>query len=165
MSDPVLTDEEKGALLDGMSSGEVEVHSASGKTYAAVKPFEVGPRSRIVTNSYPRLQSLNRQFASRADKVIENLLNAECSVTFNHVANMTFSEFAETRDGLSLLLEFQMQPLEGVARVAVGGRALGLAQPQGGLIGLESFGSLQEPGGETVTGIDPVGVGFQRIHL
>ena len=70
MSDPVLTDEEKGALLDGMSSGEVEVHSTSGKTYAGVKPFEVGPRSRIVTNSYPRLQGLNRQFASRADKAI-----------------------------------------------------------------------------------------------
>ena len=115
MSDPVLTDEEKGALLDGMSSGEVEVHSASGKTYAEVKPFEVGPRSRIVTNSYPRLQSLNRQFASRADKVIENLLNSECAVTFNHVANMTFSEFGEVGEGLSLLLEFDMKPLEGVA--------------------------------------------------
>ena len=115
MSDPVLTDEEKGALLDGMSSGEVEVHSASGKTYAEVKPFEVGPRSRIVTNSYPRLQSLNRQFASRADKVIENLLNSECAVNFNHVANMTFSEFGEIGEGLSLLLEFDMKPLEGSA--------------------------------------------------
>ena len=115
MSDPVITDEEKGALLDGMSSGEVEVHSASGPTYAEVKPFDVGPRSRIVTNSYPRLQSLNRQFAGRADTVIENLLNCECGVTFKHVANGTFSEFGETNEGLSLLLEFDMKPLGGAA--------------------------------------------------
>ena len=27
MTDPVLTDEEKGALLEGISTGEVEVHS------------------------------------------------------------------------------------------------------------------------------------------
>ncbi|MDJ0709929.1 MAG: FliM/FliN family flagellar motor switch protein [Woeseiaceae bacterium] len=115
MSDPVLTDEEKGALLDGMSSGEVEVHTTSGKSYAEVKPFDVGPRSRIVTNSYPRLQSLNRQFASRGQKVVEQLLNIECTVNFNHVANMTFSEFAEIGEGLSLLLEFDMKPLDGVA--------------------------------------------------
>ncbi len=115
MTDPVLTDEEKGALLDGMSSGEVEVHSAAGPTYAAVKPFDVGPRSRIVTNSYPRLQSLSRQFASRAEKAIEQLLNTESTVTFNHVANKTFSEFGEGGEGLSLLLDFDMQPLDGVA--------------------------------------------------
>ena len=115
MTDPVLTDEEKGALLDGMSSGEVEVHSASGPTYAEVKPFDVGPRSRIVTHSYPRLQSLNRQFASRAEKVVEQLLNIESTVSFNHVANMTFGEFSESRGGLSLLLELDMKPLEGVA--------------------------------------------------
>ncbi|MDJ0751501.1 MAG: FliM/FliN family flagellar motor switch protein [Woeseiaceae bacterium] len=115
MSEPVLTDEEKGALLDGMSSGEVEVHSTGGPTYAEVKPFDVGPRSRIVTNSYPRLQSLNRQFASRAETIIENLLNCECSVTFNHVANRTFSEFGEIIEGLTLLLEFDMKPLEGAA--------------------------------------------------
>ena len=53
MTDPVLTDDEKGALLEGMSSGEVEVHSNRGPTYASVTDFEIGPRSRITTNSYP----------------------------------------------------------------------------------------------------------------
>ena len=74
MTDPVLTDEEKGALLEGMSSGEVEVHSNKGPSYATVTPFDIGPSSIISTNSYPRLQSLNRQFAGRISKQVEALL-------------------------------------------------------------------------------------------
>lgn len=115
MTDPVLTDDEKDALLDGMSSGEVEVTSTRGVGYADVSEFEVGPRSRITTNSFPRLQSLNRQFASRMGKQVELMLNAECVVVFNNVRNCTYSEFNEQIDGLSLVIEFAPKPLEGSA--------------------------------------------------
>lgn len=117
MTDPVLTDEEKGALLDGVSSGQVEVHANGRPTYADVHPFEFGPRSRIVTNSFPRLQSLNRQFATRFTKQAEQLLNAETVVTFNNAANITFSDFGGRGEGLSLLLEFAPKPLEGSALI------------------------------------------------
>ncbi len=119
MSDPVLTDDEKGALLDGISSGEVEVHSSTGPEYAAVAEFEVGPRSRIVTNSYPRLQSLNRQFASRVGKQIELLLNAESNVIFNRVRTCAYSEVCEVGNGLSMVLEFAPKPLEGSALIVL----------------------------------------------
>jgi len=119
MADPVLTDDEKDALLDGMSNGEVEVTSKSGVGYADVSDFEVGPRSRIQTNSFPRLQSLNRQFASRMGKQIELLLNAETAVVFNHVRNCTYSEFGEQVDGLSLVLEFAPKPLDGSALINI----------------------------------------------
>lgn len=117
MTDPVLTEEEKGALLEGVSSGQVEVHSNAGPTYAEVQPFEFGPRSRIVTNSFPRLQSLNRQFATRFGMQAEQLLNAETTVTFDSVANLTYSEFCERREGLSLVLEFVPKPLDGSALI------------------------------------------------
>jgi len=117
MTDPVLTEEEKGALLEGVSSGQVEVHANGGPTYADVKAFEFGPNSRIVTNSFPRLQSLNRQFATRFAKQAEQLLNAETVVTFNNVANIPFSEFGEKGEGLSLLLEFVPKPLDGSALI------------------------------------------------
>ena len=94
-NEPVLTDDEKDALLDGMSSGEIEVHSSKGPSYASVSEFVVGPRFRIVTNSYPRLQSLNRQFAARVGKQVEVLLNAESSITFSHIDTGTYSEFSE----------------------------------------------------------------------
>lgn len=116
-NEPVLSDDEKSALLDGMSTGEVEVHSRSGPSYASVTAFEVGPRSRIVTNSYPRLQNLNRQFAGRVAKQAEALLNAECSVTFSAVETCTYSDFIEQGNGLSLLLEFSPQPLNGSALI------------------------------------------------
>lgn len=117
MTDPVLTEEEKGALLEGVSSGQIEVHSNTGPTYADVKPFEFGPRSRIVTNSFPRLQSLNRQFATRFAMQAEQLLNAETTVSFNSVTNLTYSDFGEQRDGLSLVLEFVPKPLDGSALI------------------------------------------------
>jgi len=115
MTDPVLTDDEKGALLDGMSSGEIEVHSTRGPTYASVTDFEIGPRSRINTNSYPRLQSLNRQFASRMSKQAELMLNADAIVTFLSIETRTYSEFSEQSTSLSLIVEFLPKPLDGSA--------------------------------------------------
>ncbi len=115
MTDPVLTEAEKGALLEGMSSGEVEVHSNGGPTYASVTEFEIGPRSRIRTNSYPRLQSLNRQFASRMSKQAELMLNADAVITFQSIETCTYSEFSEQSSLLSLVVEFLPKPLDGSA--------------------------------------------------
>ncbi len=125
MSDPVLTDDEKDALLDGMSSGEIEVHSTRGPTYAAVTPFEIGPRSRIKTNSYPRLQSLNRQFASRMSKQAEALLNVDSIVNLVSTANCTYTEACENSDGLSLIVEFFPKPLDGSAFISLSANAVG----------------------------------------
>ena len=115
MSDPVLTDEEKGALLEGMSSGEVEVTSKKGPTYAEVVDFEIGPRSRIATNSYPRLQTVNQQFAGRMSKQAEQMLNAEATVTFDNMSTCTYGEFCERSSLLALVVEFSPKPLEGSA--------------------------------------------------
>lgn len=125
MSDPVLTDEEKGALLEGMSSGEVEVHSSKGSTYAHVTEFEIGPRSRLKTNSYPRLQSLNRQLASRMSKQVELLLNIDSTVTFTHTSTSNYSAASENADGLSLIVEFLPKPLPGPAFVTLSSATVG----------------------------------------
>lgn len=118
-NEPVISDEEKDALLDGMSSGEIEVHSSKGPAYASVTDFVVGPRFRIVTNSYPRLQSLNRQFAGRMEKQVEVLLNAECELEFSEIRTCTYSEFSEQSEGLSLLYEFAPKPLNGSGLVSM----------------------------------------------
>lgn len=125
MSDPVLTDEEKGALLEGMTSGEVEVHSSKGSTYADVTEFEIGPRSRLKTNSYPRLQSLNRQFASRMSKQLELLLNVDSKVTFASTANSNYSAASDNGGGLSLIVEFLPKPLPGSAFVTLSSATVG----------------------------------------
>lgn len=124
MTDPVITDDEKDALLDGISSGEVEVHSNSGPTYAEVNDFQIGPRSMLITNSYPRLQGLNRQFANHMSKHIEQLLNAVSTVTFKSIDTCTYSDFSEQIGGLSLLLEFEPKPLQGSALISLNSDAL-----------------------------------------
>ena len=63
-NDPVLTGDEKNALLEGVESGEVEVQSIDGPRYATVVEFELTPRDRIVSNSFPRLQNINRTSTS-----------------------------------------------------------------------------------------------------
>ncbi len=117
MTDPVLTEDEKDALLEGMATGQIEVHSTRGPGYASVAPFEIGPRSRINTNTYPRLQSLNRQFATRMCKQAESLLNADATVTFLGVDACTYSEFSERSSLLSLIVEFAPKPLDGPALI------------------------------------------------
>lgn len=125
MSDPVLTDEEKGALLEGMSSGEVEVHSNKGPGYAEVTPFEIGPRSRLKTNSYPRLQSLNRQFAGRMSKQVELLLNVDSQVNFISTRTLSYSAASENNEGLSLIVEFLPKPLDGAAFITLAASTVG----------------------------------------
>ena len=125
MTDPVLTDDEKGALLEGISKGEVEVHSNKGPTYAEVTPFVIGPRSRLSTNSYPRLQNLNRQFAVRMTKQVELLLNADATVTFVSIENCTYSRTCEQSEGLSLVVEFSPKPLAGSALISLNATTVG----------------------------------------
>jgi len=114
---PVLTDEEKGALLDGMSSGEIEVHSSNGPQYAEVREYEIGKRSRIVSNSYPRLLAVNSQLASRLGKQVEQMLNIPTEVSSVGITNCTYNEFIEAHSGLSLAIEFTAQPLQGAALI------------------------------------------------
>ncbi len=116
-NDPVLSDEEKDALLDGMSNGDVEVRTGDGSQLADVREFDIGPRSRIVSLSYPRLQTVNQQFANRFGKQVEQMLNAETEIAFTHLENCTFNEFCERASGLTLLYEFSAAPLDGAAFV------------------------------------------------
>jgi flagellar motor switch protein FliM len=125
MTDPILTDEEKGALLEGMSSGEIAVHSNKGPTYAEVTPFEIGPRSRLKTNSYPRLQSLNRQFAGRLGKQVELLLNVDSRVNFVSTTTASYSAASENPEGLSLIVEFLPKPLQGSAFITLSSATVG----------------------------------------
>jgi flagellar motor switch protein FliM len=119
MTDKVLTDDEKNALLDGVQSGEVEVHSSGGPTYASVTPFEIGPRSRIVKDSYPRLQLLNQQVADRLSKYTEQLLQCQIRVEPRGIVARSYGEFCEQLAGPSVVTIFEAPPLNGRALIVM----------------------------------------------
>lgn len=117
MTDQVLTDDEKSALLDGMSTGAVEVQSTDGAQYAEVRDFEIGRRSRIKTNSFPRLQLLNQQFADQMGRRAEQLLNCEADMMAAPPSIGPFNELRERVQDPSLLVEFDAEPLTGTGLI------------------------------------------------
>lgn len=115
--DAVLSDDEKDALIDGVATGEVEVLTDTGHDYASVTEFEVTPRNRILTNSFPRLQSINRKLAGYIGKSASKLLNEKIEVAPAAMTTPTWGEFGESCSETALLFEFAPKPLEGAAVV------------------------------------------------
>ena len=120
MNDKVLTDEEKDALLDGVATGEVEVLSNVGLQYAEVQRFEIPARSRLKSNSFPRLQRLNQNFASRLEKLAEQLVSAETSVEAVEIGSGSYGEFLEQHSGTALMVEFAIKELGGSGLIVLG---------------------------------------------
>jgi flagellar motor switch protein FliM len=111
MSDQVLTDDEKQALLEGVASGEVEVQTFSGPRYAKVRDFVIPERSRLATNSFPRLQRLNWRFADRASRLVEQLVNADVEIVPGELGICSYGEYCDRNPAFSLVVEFAAPPL------------------------------------------------------
>lgn len=114
MTEQVLTDEEKSALLDGVESGAIEVQSSSGPQYASVAPFTIGPRSRIAKNTYPRLKLMHDQLAERLGNAVEQLLHGEVEIGQVAQSVQPFNDACESSESASLVIEFEAPPLPGV---------------------------------------------------
>ena len=119
IQDPVLTDDEKEALLSGVENGDVEVQASGGPKYAVVTDFEVSPRNRIVTNSFPRLQTINRKLATYISKAGSLLLNEKVELASGVLTASTWGEFCEQSTEAALIFEFSLKPLEGTALIYV----------------------------------------------
>lgn len=119
MTDKIISDDEKNALLEGVESGDVEVHSSSGPRYATVEPFEIVPRNHIVSNSFPRLQKLNRSFAAASGKSASVLLNEKVDVLPGPIEAGTWGEFMARSASPAILFEFSANPLSGSAVVVI----------------------------------------------
>lgn len=113
MTDPVLTDAEKNALLDGVSSGAIEVHSGAGQKYAEVNEFEFAARARIRKNSYPRLQILNQQLANRVANYCGSVLNCKVAIKADPVSNQSYGDQCGRFPEPSVVTIFSAPPLEG----------------------------------------------------
>ncbi len=124
MNDQVLTDEEKDALVEGVENGDVEVQTGNGPRYASVAEFEISPRNRIVTNSYPRLQNLNRKLAGFISKTVSVLLNDKVEISSGPVLTCTWGEFTETATEAALIVECSTAPLDGAAAIHIQSEAV-----------------------------------------
>ncbi len=115
----VLSDDEKNALLAGVESGAVEVRSAGGPTYADVRPYVIGPRARLVSNSLPRLEKINEQLATRLTSSCADLLAADVEVTASGIRIQSFGDFRDSWPSRSVSVAFTAAPLPGQPLVVV----------------------------------------------
>jgi flagellar motor switch protein FliM len=113
MSNTILTEDETNALLDGVASGAVEVHSGSGDRLADVRPFEFGPHARIESNSYPRLKVLNQQLSAHVEQFCSTTLNCEVDISPQSAAVRSFSDHCGQMAPLSAVTSFRARPLDG----------------------------------------------------
>jgi len=114
-NEPVLSDEEKDALLDGIASGNVEVTTRGGSRYASVEDFVISPRAHIQSNSYPRLALIDKQIATLLSRRAEKLLNTPLKVMPGEIEKLDFGQLLEREEQTSLLISFTCEPLEGPA--------------------------------------------------
>lgn len=117
MTEQVLSDDEKNALLEGVSSGAIEVQSADGPQYKTVKPYVIGPRARIVSNSFPRLESMNEQFASRLAESTAGLLQVEVDISARAIRQQVFADYSELWPARCVVVGFTAAPLPGEALI------------------------------------------------
>lgn len=124
-SDPVLTDDEKNALLDGVSSGAVEVHGSGGPQYASVRPYEVDARARMVTDSYPRLQALDQRFAEHLAAAVEGLLQCEAGISATGLEVRAWRECRAQLTQPAMRFLVNVPPLTGSALVVLSPELVG----------------------------------------
>lgn len=125
MSEPVLTEDEKSALLDGVSSGTVEVHASSGSQYASVRRYDVHARARMVTNSFPRLQELDQRFAAHLAAAVEGLFQCEAGISATGLEVRTWRECRTRFSAPAMHFLVAAPPLTGNALVAVSPELVG----------------------------------------
>jgi flagellar motor switch protein FliM len=119
MTEQVLTEDEKNALLEGVASGAVKVQTGRGTKYAAVRPFDIEARSRIVSNSYPRLQAINQRFAERLSGHAQSLLQAELDIRPVGLGSRSYGELSGGMSDPVAAIVFEAAPLKGLALVVL----------------------------------------------
>ncbi|HLT90953.1 MAG TPA: FliM/FliN family flagellar motor switch protein [Woeseiaceae bacterium] len=119
MSEPILTEDEKHALLEGVSSGAVEVHGGTVPRHASVRRYDIAARSRIVTHGYPRLAVLNAKLAERLAADLAAGFKCELEVRATGLEAETWEACRQRLAAPAVHFPFRAAPLDGTALVVL----------------------------------------------
>lgn len=119
MGDKVLSQDEMDALMDGVSSGKVEVQSGTGTHAADVYDYAIPARNQIRRGSLPRLEHLNRQLARRLERSLMRQLRVETKVTVRAIETLHFETVCDSFPVPPLLALIALKPLPGPALIFI----------------------------------------------
>lgn len=125
MAEKVLSDGEMDALMEGVSSGQVEVQTGAGVVRADVRTFEIHPKSHLKVGSFPELQRINDALAEHLQKFFRDQLNWEVNCDLKSQSRTRLGDVKERFPGLVVGSVFLMPPLDGPGLLVIDGKTLG----------------------------------------
>lgn len=118
MSEPVLTDEERDALLDGVARGDV-VSGAGTAGARDVQRFEIRPDAIINYGSYPRLQQINGGLAKRLSATWSALFREPTTVIAAETWSAAFADVLKKLSPPMITTLVALRPLPGHALLLI----------------------------------------------
>ena len=112
MSD-ILSQEEIGALLKGVSEGEIETEQQKDHDRSAARPYDLTGQEKTVRGRIPTLRTTAIEFARRFKTTLSALLRKVVIVNTLSVHIAKYEEFIKTIPAPASLHIFQMKPLSG----------------------------------------------------
>jgi flagellar motor switch protein FliM len=112
---PILSQDEVNALLQGVQAGDIDTESAKKKALSDVRPYDLTSQEHILRGRMPRFERANERFVKSFRNSVSTLIMRLVDVSIHHVETLTFGEFMKIIPSLSSINIFKMQPLKGHA--------------------------------------------------
>lgn len=112
MQEPILTDEERDALLDGVARGDV-VRGPATTAGHDVQAFEIRPEAIINFGSYPRLQQINAGLAKRLAAAWSALFREQITVVAAETWSAPFADVLQKLPPPMITTLIALRPLPG----------------------------------------------------
>jgi flagellar motor switch protein FliM len=93
MSDKLLTDEEMDTLLEGVSTGDIEVESESAREEA--QPFDFEDQHNLQIRKMPRLEAVHENFIKSLSDSLLKMYSREPVVELSYVHATKFGQYME----------------------------------------------------------------------
>lgn len=118
MSDqPVLSQNEVDALMDGMNSGAVSTESLPGK--GEVRSYDLGNEARIVRGRMPMLEMINERFARLYRVSLYKLMRRAPVLVVDAVQSLSFGEYLKRMQVPTSVNMVKLLPLQGTGLIVM----------------------------------------------
>lgn len=111
----ILTPEEREALLEGVTRGDVPTEGAGLKALVGVRECSFTSQEHILRGPMPTLDMINERFARHFRSSLYGLLQRPGEVKAGQVESMKFAEYVRRLTTPAMLHVVEMPPLEGTA--------------------------------------------------
>jgi flagellar motor switch protein FliM len=112
---PILSQDEMNALLNGVQSGDIDIETAKRKALSDVRPYDLTCQEHVLQGKMPRLEHVIERFVKSFRNSVSSLMMRPVDVSSHKAETITFGEFMKIIPSPSSINIFKMEPLKGHA--------------------------------------------------